>query len=391
MNLNDELLLKLKKIISDNGAEVFLVGGCIRNELLGLEIDDYDLEVYGIAGEKLRELLYKNFDVIEVGKSFGIFNIKHSDIDIALPRKENKIGIKHQDFLIETDPFLDKKSACLRRDFTINALMKNLNTEEILDFNGGLKDLKEKIIRHNNDKKFSEDALRVIRAARFSATLDFKIARETKQLCSKISLEHLSKERVYNELFKMFKKRITASRFFYVLKKMNQLSYWFKELDCLSNNEFDKTMELLDAYKDSSFNNFLYILLFFVDKKEMFLKRLTNNKELINYILKTDLIYKKLKDRKINYIEAYDKVKDFKEFSELLKYIDQDMYSNFNNSYGDYQKFLKRDVIDGKFLMELGFKQGLILGEIIEFSKKMEYQALSREEIVELILVNYKK
>lgn len=391
MNLNDKLLLKLKKIISDNGAEGFLVGGCIRNELLGLEIDDYDLEVYGITGEELRELLYKNFDVIEVGKSFGIFNIKHSDIDIALPRKENKIGIKHQDFLIETDPFLDKKSACLRRDFTINALMKNLNTEEILDFNGGLKDLKEKIIRHNNDKKFSEDALRVIRAARFSATLDFKIARETKQLCSKISLEHLSKERVYNELFKMFKKRITASRFFYVLKKMNQLSYWFKELDCLSNNEFDKTMKLLDAYKDSSFNNFLYILLFFVDKKEMFLKRLTNNKELINYILKTDLIYKELKDRKINYIEAYDKVKDFKEFSELLKYIDQDMHSNFNNSYGDYQKFLKRDVIDGKFLMELGFKQGLILGEIIEFSKKMEYQALSREEIVELILVNYKK
>lgn len=391
MNLNELLISKLKKIILTNKAEIFLVGGCVRDEFLNKKIDDYDIEIYNIDKNFLKELLYTNFEIIEVGKSFGVYHIKKSNIDISLPRKEIKKGLKHKDFLIISNPYLDKKIACLRRDFTINSLMKDLSNNKIIDYFNGIKDLKKQIIRHIDDDKFIEDPLRVLRAARFSATLNFKVAEETKLISSNMSLKDLSKERVFNELFKMFNKRVKTSNFFLFLKQINQLDYWFKELKDLKNKQFEKIMKLLDVYKGKHFNNFIYILCMDLDDKEKFMLRFISNKKIIKYVLTNSNIIKLLKDKKISYIEAYDKILAFDIFQEILELLYPEIALNFIKEKNNYQNFVSRKKINGKILLDLGFKPGILIKEILIYAKSLEYQNYSYQEIIELILIKYKK
>ena len=179
---------------------VYLVGGCVRDALLGREIYDYDIEVYDIEPTKFDELM-ASIKASGVGKSYFIY--KYKNYDLGLPRSESKTGNSHKDFVVSY--INDPSVASLRRDFTVNAMMMNIFSGEILDFHGGKKDIASKTLRHIDSEKFKEDPLRVLRGVQFSARLGFSIADETLELMKTLDLKHLSRDRINTELIKFFR------------------------------------------------------------------------------------------------------------------------------------------------------------------------------------------
>ena len=151
-NKNKEMIQSLALKIKEKGGQAYFVGGYVRDLLLGLPNKDYDIEVHNITKIELENILDDLGGRLEFGKSFGIYNIKGYDIDIALPRTESKTGNRHQDFKIDIDPFLSLKDSSMRRDITINAMMLDVLTGEVIDFFHGKDDLKKGIIRQIDDK-----------------------------------------------------------------------------------------------------------------------------------------------------------------------------------------------------------------------------------------------
>lgn len=234
--MQDQDLAMARRIAADvaeAGGRVYFVGGCVRDRLLHQDVKDIDIEVHGVSVEKLREILDSLGERTEMGASFGVFGLKHTGLDIAMPRKEQSTGLGHKDFAVSVDPFIGPKKAAERRDFTMNALMQDVLTGEILDYFGGREDLERKRIRHVNNSSFAEDPLRVFRAAQFAARFGFSVAEETRQLSSKINTVPLAGERVMGELQKALLKAERPSVFFEELRKMNQLSVWFPETEAL--------------------------------------------------------------------------------------------------------------------------------------------------------------
>ena len=254
MALAREIALRVKSA----GGRAMLVGGAVRDGLLGAPCKDIDIEVYGLAPQALRALLSEFGAVQERGASFGVFALAHSAIDIAMPRKERRTGGKHTDFDVSVDPDLSFEAASMRRDFTINAMMRDVLTGELVDCWGGQADLAAKVIRHVNDATFPEDALRVFRAAQFAARLDAEIAPETMALCARMDVTALSVERVFDELSKALLKAEWPSAFFRALREMDHLKEYFPEVEACAGvaqnpvyhpegDVFEHTMMVLDA------------------------------------------------------------------------------------------------------------------------------------------------
>lgn len=182
-----------------------LVGGCVRDELMGIEPKDWDLEVYGIEPEKLREILDSFGEVNVVGEAFTVYKLGN-DLDVSLPRRERKVGRGHRGFVVEGDPNMSFEEACSRRDFTINAMLQDPLTGEIVDPFKGREDIERKVIRHVSSETFAEDSLRVLRAAQFAARFKFDIAPETVEICKSIDVTDLPRERIWGELEKLLLK-----------------------------------------------------------------------------------------------------------------------------------------------------------------------------------------
>ena len=242
---------------------VYLVGGCVRDALLGREIYDYDIEVYDIKPLKFDELM-AGIRASGVGKSYFIY--KYKNYDLGLPRSESKTGNSHKDFAVSyiNDPAL----ASLRRDFTVNAMMMNIFNGEILDFHGGKKDLERKTLRHIDGEKFKEDPLRVLRGVQFSARLGFSIADDTLELMKTLDLAHLSKDRINAELIKFFRSEHLEKGAFYLfaLALFEQI---FGVQIC-ENDEFLSELKSARNFVDDE-RLFLYMLFgkFELDAKEI--------------------------------------------------------------------------------------------------------------------------
>ncbi len=215
--------------VASEGGRAFYVGGCVRDSLLGKTPKDIDIEIYGLSADKIEAILKRRFRIEVVGKSFGVWILKGCDIDVSMPRRERKSGEGHKAFEIEGDPNLSFADACARRDFTINAIMRDILTGEIVDPYGGRDDLEKKILRHTSDR-FSEDSLRVLRAMQFSARFDFDVAPETVELCSKIAFENLPQERVFEEWKKLLLKGTKISKGLNFLRDCGWIKY-FPELN----------------------------------------------------------------------------------------------------------------------------------------------------------------
>ena len=187
---------KIAELAAEENGTVYYVGGCVRDRLLGRKTKDIDIEVHGISPGVLEEILDKLGNRMEIGESFGIYGLKGCTLDIAMPRKERAVGHGHRDFDVVVAPYIGTRKAAQRRDFTINAMMEDVRTGEIIDHFGGGDDLQNGVIRHVNEETFSEDPLRVLRAAQFAARFDFRLAEETMVLCRKIDLRPLSRESI---------------------------------------------------------------------------------------------------------------------------------------------------------------------------------------------------
>lgn len=209
-----------------------LVGGCVRDELMGIESTEWDVEVYGVQPDQLKDIVGAFGEVNAVGEAFTVYKVGN-DLDVSMPRRDRKSGRGHKGFVIEGDPDMSFEEACSRRDFTVNAILKDPLSGEIVDPCKGREDVERRILRHVSSETFGEDSLRVLRAAQFAARLEFDIASETVEICKAIDVTDLPKERVWGELEKLLLKAKQPSiglRWLYELGVVDQI---FPELKSL--------------------------------------------------------------------------------------------------------------------------------------------------------------
>ena len=230
MNRQEKMIFEIAQKVNALGGRAYYVGGCVRDKMMKIECLDKDIEIHGIEMEQLRTLLRSCTDNLIENLHFGVFTLPDYEIDVALPRSETLCGRTHKDFEVSIHPNLDTRQATVRRDFTINAMMEDVLTGELIDHYGGSSDLSEGIIRHIEDGRFMEDPLRVLRAAQFSARFQFRIDERTVALCKKMSLEALPRERVFDELKKALLKSDKPSLFFEALRTTDNLDEFFGEL-----------------------------------------------------------------------------------------------------------------------------------------------------------------
>ncbi|HKP47692.1 MAG TPA: HD domain-containing protein [Pyrinomonadaceae bacterium] len=197
-----EKVIALAAAVRDAGGRALLVGGCVRDLLMQHEPTDWDLEIYGVDPLELRALLDGFGPVNVVGEAFTVYKLG-SHLDVSLPRRERKSGRGHRAFAIEGNPSMSIEEATRRRDFTINAILQDPLTAEIIDPFGGRADIDAGILRVVSPDTFAEDSLRVLRAAQLAARFEFRIHRDTVELCRTIDLSDLPAERVWKELEKL--------------------------------------------------------------------------------------------------------------------------------------------------------------------------------------------
>ena len=206
---------RLKNLLEmlPQGVIPYLVGGSVRDWLLGIKVKDYDVEVFNITMEDLVALLVKHGRTDTVGRSFGVIKwtpCKGETYDIAIPRKETKTGKGHRGFDVAPDPQLPPEIAASRRDYTINSIMYDPLKHTILDPFEGQKDLELRQLKHTSEA-FVEDPLRVLRGMQFAGRFGMKGTPETMELCRSIrrDFHELPMERVWGE----WNKWATQSRF----------------------------------------------------------------------------------------------------------------------------------------------------------------------------------
>ena len=207
----------LARAVAAKGGRALLVGGYVRDELLGRAPKDADIEVYGLEAPELRATLETLGRVDCVGESFRVYKlvwhaqkIRH-ELDVSLPRRDRKTGEGHRGFEVEGDPFASIEEAARRRDFTLNAILRDPLTNEILDPFGGRADLENRVLRAVDPMHFGEDSLRVLRAMQFAGRFSLSIEAATATLCRNTRLDDLPAERVWGEWEKWLLKSLRPS------------------------------------------------------------------------------------------------------------------------------------------------------------------------------------
>ncbi len=356
-NIFDKLL--------EYGVKPIIIGGYIRDKILGIDSIDIDIEVYNINSFEILENILKNFgNVNNVGKSFGVCKLNYEEfkLDFTLPRSDNKVSIGHSGFEIKIDSSLDFISACSRRDFTINTIGYDVKSKTLLDPYQGINDLKNKILKVVKHNKFGEDPLRILRAmqfcARFKLKPDVHLLSICKNMCNKGVLEELPSERIFEEFNKLFLKSSKPSIGLNFLKSVNGL-YFFDELS-LNSDDWTSTLDALDkCNKDITVMLAVTCYKMQDSKIESFITKLTNQKSVIKEI------------KKFHHIAYF-----FNKKSNLIKYniiknIDTCKLYNFMKSIGtkeNDQKLLKYLIpnVHGKDLIDAGFKPSKDFSQIIQ-------------------------
>lgn len=201
--------------------QIYMVGGAVRDMVLGQTPHDKDFVVVGATAD---EMLARGF--VQVGKHFPVFLHPDTKEEYALARKEIKTGDKHTDFKFVFGPDVTLTEDIERRDFTCNALVYDIKTQQIIDLVGGLNDIQNRVLRHVNSAHFGEDPLRVLRMCRFAAKLNFTIAPETMTLAQQMTatgmLHHLSPERIWQE----FVRALESPHFVQFVEAMRTCGAW---------------------------------------------------------------------------------------------------------------------------------------------------------------------
>lgn len=225
--------------------DVYLVGGAVRDELLGRTVSERDWVVVGATVAEMLSAGYR-----QVGRDFPVFLHPDTGDEYALARTERKTGPGHQGFEVHADPSVTLEEDLVRRDLTINAMARS-DSGALIDPFGGQADLEARLLRHVSDA-FAEDPLRVFRVARFAAVLpDFSVADETHALMARMAgdgvLAELSAERVWAELVKAMAGAAPV-RFIEVLRDVGALEPWLPEFVSLNPRAPAESMNLAQAF-----------------------------------------------------------------------------------------------------------------------------------------------
>ncbi len=197
----DQAAIRIAQAVRAAGGRALIIGGWVRDRLLGRESKDIDIEVFGVPMDRLRTLLDPLGRLETVGESFQVFKV--GEIDVSLPRRESKSGRGHKGFDVAGDPSMSVADAARRRDFRVNAVSWDPLTEEYLDPFDGRGDLGRRTLRMVDARTFPDDSLRVLRAVQFAARFDFTLDDETRAVCRDIALDDLPAERVWGEVEKL--------------------------------------------------------------------------------------------------------------------------------------------------------------------------------------------
>ena len=428
-------------MVSERGGRTFYVGGFVRDKILGIENKDMDIEVHGIEPEVLREILSEVGEPMSYGSSFGVYSLKGYDIDIAMPRKEHATGKGHRDFEVFVDPFIGTAEAARRRDFTMNAVMEDVLTGELVDPFGGKQDLENGIIRHIDSDTFVEDPLRVLRGAQFASRFGFNIADDTSDLFRSMDLSALSMERVEDELKKALLKGKKPSVFFEVLRSADGLDVWFPEVKALIGIEQDPkfhpegdvwthTMEVLDRaarYRYKTKNPYAFMLLALthdfgkavttevvngrihaydhetegLPAIETFLRRITNESEVISYVLNMVPLHMKpnVVAASKSAVKVTNRMFDRAAAPEDLIYFamsDKPVMSGDNPFTGDpeflferyelYEEMMSRPYVTGNDLIEKGLEPGEYFSDVLAYAHKLRLAGTEKESALKQTL-----
>ncbi len=236
--MNDPILTSAIEKLARAVPRALLVGGYVRDELLGVQSKDADIEVFGVEPKKLIEIVSGLFGSVDVtGESFGVLKVfleNEHELDIAIPRRESKQGAGHKGFMIDSDPSMSVEEALRRRDFTINAIARDALTGGVIDPFHGADDLRDRVLRVVDEKTFVDDPLRVYRgvqfAARFELTVEPKTFELMKTMVGKGELAQLSKERVTDEWKKLLLKANRPSVGLGLMRELGIVEKYYPEL-----------------------------------------------------------------------------------------------------------------------------------------------------------------
>ena len=450
MNTHEQdmaLSLEIARRVGEAGGRAMYVGGMVRDQLMGVACKDIDMEIYGITPQALRDILTGLGTVVEKGASFGVYGLEHSGIDIAMPRRERATGTRHTDFEVAVDPNLSFREATRRRDLTVNAMMRDALTGELIDLWGGRRDLAARVIRHVSDETFPEDALRVFRAAQFAARLEATVAPETIGLCARMDVGGLSRERVFDELAKALMKAPRPSVFFRTLKSTNHLEEFFPELGrCVGVEQnpayhpegdvFEHTMLVLDSaasLRDRArwpLGFMVAALVHDLGKAEATrrledgrivayghevagvplceaqLRRLTNQQKLIDYAKNMTWLHMRpnllagAKSRKAKTRQLFD-LSVCPEDLILLSRADASgkldrPYDEANEAFllerlDDYRRVLERPMVTGQDLIDAGLKPGPRFSEWLKRARMLHFSGQERNRALAQVVSEAKR
>ena len=242
--------------VQQRGGNLIFVGGCVRDILHQETPKDFDAEVYGLSPKDIQTILASFGEVKVVGQTFGVFYSIALDIEVAIPRRETKIGKGHRGFEMAFDPDLSFQEAASRRDLTVNSMGYDPLREEVLDPWNGQADLAQGILRATNAEKFGEDPLRSLRVMQFAARFDMRVDEDLKKLCATQDLSELPQERILEEFRKLlvkgkrpslglkFLQETNLVRFFPSLHITDALLGWVDKLD-VSADKFPLMLALM--------------------------------------------------------------------------------------------------------------------------------------------------
>lgn len=446
LNKNIQIAKEIAEEVKNKNGRMFFVGGFVRDQIMKIENKDIDVEVFGVSPQDLITIISKYGVVDEIGVAFGILKIHGIDIDFSMPRKEKNTGIKHKDFEVSVEPNMSTIEACKRRDFTMNALLQDVITGEIVDHFNGMQDIQNKVIRHVDEVTFAEDELRVLRACQFAARFNFKIAEETINLCKKLDCTNLTKERIFAEVSKALLKAKKPSIFFESVRKIGILGKIFSPMDKLIGVEQNPkwhpegdvwihTMMVLDeAAKYREKSNYPMALMLsavchdlgkitttrhlngkivsYNHENELhltkkFLKNITNNNDLTHSVLilvkshmrpnvlaknnSSDKAVRKLivetSSKLVNIQDALLLAKSDRmgRGSDDLQTYNIDDWWKDKLSKVNENKTSIEPLVTGKDLIEMGYVQGEELGKTLKRAFDLQISGLSKEEIIKNI------
>ena len=395
-------LLSIAGDIRSAGGRAFLVGGWVRDALLGKDCRDYDIEVYDLTQDELVTILKKYGRTNLVGKAFGVIHLamKGLSLDFSFPRTESKVGYGHRGFVVHTDEKLSFKEAALRRDFTINAMGMELPELTLCDPYGGIDDLKKGLLRHVGPA-FVEDSLRILRGVQFASRFALTLSPKTVELCRTLTLADLSVERLFEEFKKWLLKPgkpslglrafldIRLNEFFPEVFPLRES--WEDLGEMLDNMENARRALVAEGNALSESQSMEFAFASFLcgnpETSLKFLERITNESHLLKNVPLLLGAYSELPLGIVSDVPSLRRLAVKLDGLKLLCLLVKATPRKFYAAAGDaefpeklWQVAADFDLLDiapqpyltGKMLMELGVKPGKQMGEIIKQSFELQ-------------------